>query len=103
MIPEDGENTINSMDMIGSFPDNSRRVKDSNNDSVSKDQIENDVLKAKPRKTTLKGANIKLSVIDENDDRDVEDNMSFGGGNSQASTASAAARKSRKSRTRYQT
>lgn len=42
MIPEDGENALGSMDMIGSFPD--RKPNESNDGSVTKEQIENDVL-----------------------------------------------------------
>ena len=77
MIPEDGENTIQSMgDMIGSFPDHSKRGDESNDNSVSKEQIENDALLKKSRKSTMqkpKNSVNKLSVIDEREDREMDD------------------------------
>ena len=55
MIPEDGEDKLNSIDMIGSFPENRIKPSESNDNSISRDQIENDVFKAqaRARKSTL--------------------------------------------------
>ena len=43
MIPEDGEDKLNSMDMLGSFPENRIKPSESNDNSVSSKEIENDV------------------------------------------------------------
>ena len=55
MIPEDGEDKLNSMDMIGSFPENRIKPSESNDNSVSSKDIENDVFRAqaRARKSTL--------------------------------------------------